>query len=70
MLNLRQLRERHAYTQREIGEIVGVGYVSVCRWENGVMSPKMPHRRRLAEFFGVPVWSIDWNVSRQPQPTP
>ena len=43
-MNSKALREARGWSQRELGEKVGVSDVSVCHWENG---RKFPSARTL-----------------------
>ena len=36
---IKELRERLGFTQRELGELIGVNQVTVNRWENGKYKP-------------------------------
>jgi len=42
-------------TQKELGEAIGVGQVTVSRWERGVVEPRTRHLRLLAELADVPL---------------
>ena len=53
---IQSLREHSlALTQKELGEALGVGQVTVSRWERGVVEPRPRHLRRLAALAGIPV---------------
>lgn len=50
------IRERQlGLTQKELGAALGVGQVTVSRWERGVVEPRTRHLRKLAELAGIPV---------------
>ena len=49
--NIKKLREKMLVTQTEFSTILGVSYVSINRWENGVYDPTMKAKRKLMELF-------------------
>lgn len=49
--NIKKLRDRMLVTQTELSTILGVSYVSINRWENGVHDPTMKAKRKLMELF-------------------
>lgn len=51
--NLRELRERHKYTQEEIAEKIGVSRQAVAKWENGKTVPNINNCVALAELYEV-----------------
>ena len=50
---LRELRKKAGLTQEELAERVGVHFISVSRWENGVDVPKTLKLKKLASALGV-----------------
>lgn len=44
---LRQLRERHGFSQRELARALGVGESTVSRWESGNRVPRAEVAERL-----------------------
>ena len=50
---IRALRLERGLTQHELGEEIGVRWLSICRWENNVQKPYKRHITSLAKFFGV-----------------
>ena len=50
---IRALRLERGLTQHELGEEIGVRWLSICRWENGVRKPYKRHLISLAKFFGI-----------------
>ncbi len=52
-LTIREWRARHWLTQQELGEKVGVSYMSISNWENGIKAPRAKHMRALAEALGI-----------------
>jgi transcriptional regulator with XRE-family HTH domain len=78
---IRKARVKKGYTQKGLGEKLGISGVNVSRWENGVEEVPDRHRWALAEILdlnylillvGNPLASLDdvdeWRsyVSRQP----
>lgn len=49
--NIKNLRDKMLVTQTELSTILGVSYVSINRWENGVHDPTMKVKRKLMELF-------------------
>lgn len=49
--NVKRLREKMLLTQKEFAETLGVGYVTVNRWENGSFEPTMKSKRKLDPLF-------------------
>lgn len=52
-LFIKELRERHNMTQKELADKLQVSFQTVSKWENGVNLPDITHIPRLAEIFGV-----------------
>ena len=48
---IKQYRENMFLTQEELGDIVGVSYVTVNRWENGVSTPSLKQKKKLYKMF-------------------
>lgn len=52
--DLKKLREKMLLTQSEFGQLIGVSFETVNRWENGKHVPTMKAKRkinRLAKIF-------------------
>lgn len=49
--NIKKLREKMILSQKELAELLGVSYVTVCRWETGKFDPTIKMRRKLQELF-------------------
>ena len=50
---IRQLRESHKMTQRELGAIIGVSDKAVSTWENGSKTPRLTAIVKIADYFGI-----------------
>ncbi len=50
---IRALRRSRGLTQRDLGELLGVGAPTICRWELGRMAPRNHHKLVLAEVLDV-----------------
>lgn len=48
---IRILRDKLLLTQQELAELLGVSFVSVNRWENGVHEPTMKAKRKIKELM-------------------
>ena len=49
--NIKKLREKLILTQKEFAELIGVSYVTVCRWETGKFDPTIKMRRKIVELL-------------------
>lgn len=49
--SIKQLREKLLITQTELAEMIGVAFVSVNRYENGIHEPTMKNKRKLMKLF-------------------
>lgn len=58
---LRELREDHDYSQREIADILGISQQHYSKYENGDYEFPLRHFVTLAEFYGV---SADYLIGR------
>lgn len=48
---IKEYREINFLTQQEFGNILGVTFVTVNRWENGVFEPSLKQKRKLYQLF-------------------
>ena len=48
---IKTLRQKMLITQTELANLLGVSFVSVNRWENGVFEPTMKIKRELAPLL-------------------
>lgn len=48
-----RLRKNKGLTQRELGEMVGVGFRAVSKWENGLTCPDISIINELSEILGI-----------------
>mgnify|MGYP005761273639 CR=1 FL=1 len=60
-MRLKDLREEHNLTQKELGALVGVAQSNINRWENGTVRPSADFVVKLADYFGV---STDYLLGR------
>lgn len=49
--NITILREKMLVTQTELAKLLGVAYVTVNRYENGIHEPTMKIKRKLMKLF-------------------
>ncbi len=52
---IKQFREKHGFTQKELGEKLGVSAQAVSKWENNVNQPDISTIRSLCSIFGIGV---------------
>lgn len=52
---IKELRERHGLTQKELAEKLGVSAQAVSKWENNVNQPDVSTIRKLCAIFGISV---------------
>lgn len=52
---LRQLREKHGYTQKQLADAVHLSKNSICNYEKNVNLPNIETLMSLADIFNVPV---------------
>lgn len=52
---IKHLRREKNVTQEELGEMLGVSYQSISRWETGMCYPDMELLPVISDFFGVSV---------------
>ncbi len=48
---VKELRNKMFITQMELGEMIGISFSTVNRWEMGMHEPTMKMKRRLNELF-------------------
>lgn len=52
---LRQLREKHGYTQKQLADAVHLSKNSICNYEKNVNLPNIETLMSLADILNVPV---------------
>jgi len=50
---LRRARQKAGLTQAELGKLVGVTFISIHRWENGINKISAENAVRLADVLGI-----------------
>lgn len=58
---IKQLREAHGLSQRELANRIGVNASAVNRWESGEKKPELTNLVRLADVFEV---TLDYLLGR------
>ena len=53
--SLRQLREKHGYTQKQLADAVHLSKNAICNYEKNVNLPNIETLMSLADIFNVPV---------------
>ena len=56
---IKEYRERKFLTQEELAQILGVSYVTICRWETGRFEPNMETKKKLVALFNEIGMKID-----------
>lgn len=65
-LRIRQLREERGWSQKELGQRIGVSKQPVFSYEANVQMPPLERAKRIAEIFGV---SLDYLVGWESDPS-
>lgn len=65
--NIRNLRIDNGYTQKQIGEYLGISQNTYSQYEIGVLNYPIDVLMKLADLYGV---SIDYLVGRTAQKEP
>lgn len=58
---LKELREKHAYTQKYVAERLGIKYQSYQAYELGITVPTLQNFIKLADIYDV---SLDYLIGR------
>ncbi len=64
---LKQIREKHGLTKRELCEKTGISERAYLTYEFGEREPKISVIQKLADFYGV---TTDYLLGREPTPNP
>jgi transcriptional regulator with XRE-family HTH domain len=59
--HIAKLREKAGWSQRKLGELVGISHVSIQNWEKGSSTPNSLELLRMADLFNV---STDFFLGR------
>ena len=59
-MKLRELREQRGVSREQVAAVAGTSLATVMRLEAGTAMPRIDVAQRIAEYFGVPVESIEW----------
>ena len=51
--SLKELREEHHLSQRQLAEILGLAYSTVAMYENGKREPNYETLENIADYFNV-----------------
>lgn len=55
---IRELRKKHRYSQRQLGEAIGAAQTTVAGWENGKRVISLDVLKKIANVLGEPVASL------------
>ena len=61
-MNIKIARIQKNISQKQLGEMLGVTYQTISRWENGVMLPTTENLIKLSDALDV---SIDYLLGRK-----
>lgn len=50
---IQSLRKRHKMSQKELGDMLGIGVSSISMWEAGKREPSLAHLMAMSDLFGV-----------------
>lgn len=71
--NIRQLRKKYHYTQKDLAELLGVKPTTVASWEQGRNKPLMDKVTKLSNLFNISptelIGKSNSNLSNNSQPT-
>lgn len=67
--NLYYLRRKRKLSQTELGDLVGVDYATIGRYERNAALPKLPVMTQLAQLFGVTIEELQEVDLQQPAAT-
>ena len=51
--NVKQLRSQFNFTQKQLGEKLGISASNISDWENGISRPEYENLIKLADIFDV-----------------
>lgn len=54
----KEIRQRMRYSQKQFGELLGVGQSAVAMWENGTNYPGMEQLMKLSEISGESITEL------------
>lgn len=63
---LRALRARRAWTQEELGAMVGVSRQTIIAIEKGEYNPSVMLALKIARAFGLPMEEVFWLTTVEP----
>lgn len=61
-LMIQKLRKAHKYSQKELGDFLGIGVSTISMWESEKREPDLSHLMALSELFHVSVDYILYGV--------
>lgn len=59
-MKLKELREQRGVSREQVAAVAGTSLATIMRLEAGTAMPRFDVARRIADYFGVPVDSIEW----------
>lgn len=62
---IREFRKKHRYSQRQLGEAIGVAQTTVAGWENGARAISLDMLRRISTVLQEPLSNLVDDVTRE-----
>lgn len=61
---IKRERKRRRYTQRQLGELLGISYQTIAQWENGFREPKFVSIVKIAHALEINPMELmpDWFI--------
>lgn len=59
---IKAARKKVGITQAELANRLGISYVGVSQWENGLRKPKYETKKRIANALGLPYYEVFTDV--------
>lgn len=55
---IKQERKKAGLTQQELADKLGIKFVGISQWENGLRNPKLETINRIAEALNIPISAL------------
>lgn len=62
-MTIREIRRQKDITQKQLADAIGVTVGAISKYENGTLVPSLKRLAMIAQVLGVPVESIDDQIS-------
>ncbi|GFP76029.1 helix-turn-helix domain-containing protein [Clostridium fungisolvens] len=61
-INIKNLRKKNKYTQKQLSELLGVAQTTIANYENGIRIPDAEMLQKMADIFEI---SLDYLLGRE-----